>query len=77
MDHGLQLLIRQRLRASPYEDGAHGGDPTAGWLRLGDLDVAERIVDGNSKAAKVVNVPGRDAQVLRLGDPENQQISVL
>ncbi len=41
------------------------------------MDVAERIVDGNPAAAKVVDIPGCDAQILRLGDPEDQEVSYL
>jgi hypothetical protein len=41
-------------------------------LRSEDLRVAERIVHGNAQAAEMSDVPGRDGQVLRLGDRENQ-----
>src|ERR1700749_4649908 len=41
------------------------------------MDVAERIVDGHTEAAKVSDVPGRNPQILRLGDPKNQEVSHL
>src|SRR3954451_11311181 len=41
------------------------------------MDVAERIVDGHPEATKVGDVPGRDAQILRLGDPKDQEVSRL
>ncbi len=36
------------------------------------MGVAERIVDGHPEATKVGDIPGRDAQILRLGDSKNQ-----
>jgi hypothetical protein len=39
------------------------------------MDVAERIIDGHPEATKVGDIPGRDAQILRLGDPKNQEVS--
>ena len=50
--------------------------PPARWgSGLEDLNVVERIVDGDAEASEVVDVSGRDAEVLRLGDGEDQQIS--
>ncbi len=46
-------------------------------LRSEDLGSAERIVQGDPEATEVVDVPGSDAQISRLGDRENQQVSQL